>query len=281
MFIKPRINTWVEIWNEVRHGKEAKVLGSLYALALSAYGVLIKFKPNFVSKAHQTPTVAAFLSFRSWVILTLVIVIFLLLEGAYRVVAKRDQKLAERDKELAEAKADPEHKLRLEVDTKPRVSRIGVQYSFVTLTPEDHVVPFGPDGKIVPIGHPFLAAGLWVRFDNRDDVVHRRVEGITVTLKREDKTILLGRKVIAPDGQSVDLQNYIHVPAGTVTEYYRLDCWADLDKSIKGELDARCFLRVEMEAIKQNPYCVDVTVDWEAALKTEKARVEVRRVGSC
>ncbi len=250
------------------------MLSSLYALALLGYGILVKFRPDLVSKVHRTPTVAALLSFRSWVILALVIVIILLLEGAYRVIAKRD-------KELAEAKAKPEYKLFLEVDIKPRIDRMGVKYSGVDVATEDHV-KLGPDDKYVPIGHLFLVANLWVRFDNRDDVVHSRVEGITVTLKCKDKTIPLEKDVIGPDGQSHDLRNYIHVPAGTVTDYYRLNCSGPLDKSMKAELDEQCLLHIEMEAIKQEPYCVDLAVDWDKTLiNKERAGVEVCRVGAC
>lgn len=94
-FFKSRFQVLSEIWAEVRHGKEAKIAGGVYAAAATGYGLLITFAPHLVDRAHKIPTIAALLSLRSWLILALVMLLLLSLEGAYRVVAKtrKDEEL--------------------------------------------------------------------------------------------------------------------------------------------------------------------------------------------
>jgi hypothetical protein len=91
VFLKSRWEFWREVWAEVRHGREAQIIGALYATALSIYGVLSAFAPTLVERAHKMPAFATLLSFRVWLIVALCIALGLILEGAYRVIDKKEK----------------------------------------------------------------------------------------------------------------------------------------------------------------------------------------------
>jgi hypothetical protein len=86
--LKSRVQTLIEIWTEVRHGREAKIIGAAYAAAAVVYTLLRLFSPNFANRVDHMPAIATLLSFKVWLILALVILLLLSLEGAYRVIAK-------------------------------------------------------------------------------------------------------------------------------------------------------------------------------------------------
>jgi hypothetical protein len=89
--LKSRLAIWKEVFSEVCDGREAKIMSASYAVAVFAYFLLNEFAPTVVERLHKIPALATLLSFRAWVILALALLLFLTLEGAYRVVAKRDK----------------------------------------------------------------------------------------------------------------------------------------------------------------------------------------------
>jgi hypothetical protein len=96
---------------------------SLYALALSVYALLIKVNPTLIERAHKVPAVATLLSLRTWIIVALLIILFLTLEGAYRVVAKRNTELADlkekvKSDELSSNKQTSKRRIFMEGSTK-------------------------------------------------------------------------------------------------------------------------------------------------------------------
>ena len=70
-FFKDRFEVWNEIRTEIQQGKEAKIITSLYAAAIAVYGILTKFYPDLIERAHKVPTIATLLSLRTWIIVAL------------------------------------------------------------------------------------------------------------------------------------------------------------------------------------------------------------------
>jgi hypothetical protein len=247
-FLTARFEVWSEIWTEIRHGKEAKIMTGLYAGALFIYGLLTKFYPALIERAQNVPAVAALLSLRTWIILALLIILFLTLEGAYRVVAKRDKAHKET---LAEAQS---HNLTFILDCEPFRSEVGLEdYSD---DEDDH--------------NYCISAILKMHFINND--VHPvLVRRISLSIVRDAGTI----ETWLPDNRfpvtwkSATAENTyfrgLQVPASTPTEDYWFHCRAEVPRQLNEQLKPGADLRVTMDASRQKPYFVDLVINWRAA----------------
>jgi hypothetical protein len=125
-----------------------------------------------------------------------------------------------------------------------------------------------------------VKGGLYVRFNNTD--VHDcRVDGITVTLVTKLKQLTLTTLMrneyglIPMTGNKV----YMTIP-GSHRPWFVIECEGQLDETWKESLDEDSYLRIEMEAVRQKPYCVDLTANWDWAW-AGRSTLQVKAVGNC
>jgi hypothetical protein len=98
----PLVKRRLSSWSEMAKGKFMWVLTSVWGLI----GFVDLFKTELLPEKYQSYTVLrllGYLSLRSWIIVTLVLLIGVLLEGGHAAIEKRDKSNKE-DKSLLEAK---------------------------------------------------------------------------------------------------------------------------------------------------------------------------------
>jgi hypothetical protein len=93
-----RLKSWLkhckEIWVEIKKSRGVRSVIALYAIMLAFYKVVGYIEPHLPGFVSRTPKLNALLSWRSWIILALVISIIFIIEGANRVKRRKLRKQA-------------------------------------------------------------------------------------------------------------------------------------------------------------------------------------------
>jgi hypothetical protein len=82
-------------------------------------------------------------------------------------------------------------------------------------------------------------------------------------------------------GSSIGSLSDVLVQGGGVSPYYDLTCDATLEVETVEQLGATSYLRVTLQAINQELYCVDLSVDWDKAREGEEVFFSIKRKGDC
>lgn len=171
-----------------------------------------------------------------------------------------------------------DHKLLLEVDVALGMDGWKPRQSSLVLFRDKGV--FSPPGmELVLIDRYELKAGLRIRFDNRDSSPQRE-RSVSVVLRTGTDSQRL-HVAAYEDGRYVNSLSDIRVQGGDVSPYYNLTCDATLELETVAQLGSSSYLRVTLEAINQDLYCVDLSVDWNKAREGKEVFFAIQRKGDC
>lgn len=170
------------------------------------------------------------------------------------------------------------HKLLLDVDLNLRMEGLECRKSSLILFREKGV--FNPPGiEPVLIDRYELRVGLRIRFDNRSSSPQREQSVSVILLTDTDSHQL--HIAAYEDGHYIQTLSDVHVQGGGVSPYYDLTCDTNLNPETVDQLTSDSYLRVTLDAINQDPYCVDLGVDWQKARDGKEVFFAERRKGSC
>lgn len=135
----------------------------------------------------------------------------------------------------------------------------------------------------------WVKADIRLRFDNRDALHRARADKLVLLIRREApekqaEEVVLQSQLETEGGKPPNV-GFLFVEPRDKSQYHRFRSDHHLFDEWYNKLDANCFLRIKMVAAGQRPYCVDLDVDWEQALKNESpwepGRVTIRKLNSC
>lgn len=125
------------------------------------------------------------------------------------------------------------------------------------------------------------SADVLVVFDNQRSEA-MRVEGVyvSIVIPNREEVDLVGESRPDYDGLPNRLQGE-RIEASGLTRTYHLTLMGWISLADFALLNENCFIRVRLNTLRQQPYCVDLSADWQLTLSLTGAPLEEKRVGSC
>src|SRR6266566_8732823 len=87
--IRSRLKVCKEIWAELKKSRGVRQMSALYALLLGCYTIATYIWPQLSEIVKNAPKLNTVLSWRSWIIVALVLMIVFIIDGAYRVKRRK------------------------------------------------------------------------------------------------------------------------------------------------------------------------------------------------
>lgn len=246
-WVKSHLDVWSDIWQEVRHGKEARIVASLYAVGLFVYGLLVQLAPNIAKWIKSFRVLGTLLSWQGWTMLALALLLVLILEGAYRVVAKRDKA------HLAVIDELTKNELTFRVDEKRSLAYVNQGAGGITLIQVAVVMQFIKHGSN-PATMEDIELGLDEMLSNTSDC-------------QEISTSIFGEPVfqLLSTSESQEFRGRRFDPG--VSPWFRFRAWLEIiGGDLKpSDLNVKHSLRITMTALNQVPLSASLYFDWSKA----------------